>query len=55
MLSVNRVLELLNDEMVSAEEAEVLRDACREMAEILYEKYKHEKHVNNTNHGDNNE
>jgi hypothetical protein len=43
MLSVNRVLELLDDATVTAEEAEVLRDACREMAEILYEKFTHEQ------------
>lgn len=45
MLSVNRVLELLNDERVTAEEAELIRDACRDMAEILFEKFTHERHA----------
>lgn len=39
MLSVDHVIKLLGDESISAEEAENIRNACREMAEILYEKY----------------
>lgn len=43
MLSINRVLELLDDATVTAVEAEALRDSCREMAEVLYEKFIHEQ------------
>jgi len=43
MLSIDRVQKLLDDESTTAEEAEEIRDVCREMAEILYEKFIHER------------
>ena len=46
MLSIERVKELLDDDTVTAEEAEQLRDASRAMAEILYEKWQAEQKGN---------
>lgn len=47
MLSVDQVIKLLDDETISAEEAEQLRDAGRAMAEILYEKWVQENQTKN--------
>ncbi len=43
MLSVERVLEIVGDKTTSATEAEELRDACRAMAEIIYQKWSEER------------
>jgi hypothetical protein len=43
MLSIDRIKELLDDESMSAAEAEDLRDACRAMAEIVYQKWHEEQ------------
>lgn len=43
MLSIERVLEIVGDESMSATEAEELRDACRAMAEIIYQKWDAER------------
>jgi len=43
MLSIDRVKELLDDESITADEAEELRDACRAMAEIVYQKWHEER------------
>lgn len=39
MLSIEHVTKLLDDTTISAEEAERIRDACRAMVEIIYEKW----------------
>ncbi len=39
MLSIERVLEIVDDKSTSATEAEELRDACRAMVEIIYQKW----------------
>ncbi len=46
MLSVERVLEIVDDKTTSATEAEELRDACRAMAEIVYQKWSDERKAN---------
>ena len=43
MLSIDRVKELLDDESITADEAEELRDACRAIAEIVYQKWHEER------------
>lgn len=43
MLSIEHVTKLLDDTTLSAEEAERIRDACRAMAEIIYEKWEHDR------------
>jgi len=43
MLSVEKVKELLNDDNISDEEAEAIRDGLRDLAEIAYEKYRQDK------------
>lgn len=43
MLSIERVLEIVDDKSTTATQAEELRDACRAMAEIIYEKWEHDR------------
>lgn len=56
MLSIERVIEIIDDESTSAAEAEELRDACRAMAEIIYQKWSEErkrKPLTSSNHSNN--
>ncbi len=43
MLSVEKVKELLNDDSISDEEAEAIRDGFRDLVEIIFEKYQQDK------------
>jgi len=54
MLSVKRAIEIINDDSMSAAEAEDLRDACRAMAEIVYQKWHEEQEAtqDTNNHKD---
>lgn len=43
MLSIERVIEIIDDKSTTATEAEELRDASRAMAEIIYQKWNDER------------
>ena len=43
MLSVEKVKELLNDDRISDEEPEAIRDGFRDLVEIIFEKYQQDK------------
>jgi phage major head subunit gpT-like protein len=43
MLSIERVIEMIDDKSTTAEEAEELRDASRAIAEIIYQKWSGEQ------------
>jgi hypothetical protein len=40
---VEKVKEMLNDDSISDEEAEEIRDGFRNLAEIIFEKYQQDK------------
>ena len=54
MLSIERVIEIIEDESTSATEAEEIRDACRAMTEIVYQKWHEEQEAtqDTNNHKD---
>jgi hypothetical protein len=45
MLSVQKAKKLINDETISDEEAEKIRDECRDLAEIIFDKWLEEKRL----------
>ena len=45
MLSVQKAKELLNDETISDEKAEKIRDDLYALAEIIFDKWLEEKHL----------
>jgi hypothetical protein len=47
MLSVQKVKRLLNGETISDEKAEKIRDECRDLAEIIFDKWLEEKRLKN--------
>lgn len=49
MLSIEHVTKLLDDTTISAEEAERIRDACRAMVEIIYQKWELDRRHSPTN------
>jgi len=42
MLSIKRVKELINDQGISDEEAEKIRDGCRALTEVIFEQWQME-------------
>lgn len=42
MISVERTKKLLNDPDISDEEAEKIRDACRALAELIFDQWQFE-------------
>jgi len=46
MLSIEKIKELLKDKNIPDQEAEEIRDECRNLAEIVFEKWQTDKRVN---------
>jgi hypothetical protein len=49
MLSIERTKELLADATISDQEAELIRDSFRDLAEIIFNKWKNEHDYDSTN------
>jgi len=48
MLSIEETKKILGDKDMLDEEAQEIRDGFRNLAEIIYEKWEHEKKMKNT-------
>jgi len=48
MLSIKQVKQILKDKNISDKDAEMIRDECRELAEIIFEKWQQDKKAGKT-------